>query len=634
MTLRLLEQLNLPEDLKGLSNEDLYKLAEEIREVIIETVSKTGGHLAASLGVVELAVALHMELDSPKDKILWDVSHQSYAHKLLTGRLKQFSTLRQWNGLSGFMRRDESEHDVFGAGHSSTSISAALGFALARDLAGDDYQVVSVIGDGSMGGGLAFEALNNAGQMKRNLIVVLNDNEMSISTNVGALANYLGRLRNDPTLRKIKSEVKFALERIPAIGSHIVKTANKFKEALKYMVVPGMLFEELGFTYIGPINGHNIIAIRKGIQDAKMRKGPVLLHVVTKKGKGYVFAENNPERFHSIGPFNVETGKPVRVSKKQTFTNVFSRTLVECAAKNEKIVAISAAMPDGTGLDYFQQMYPDRFFDVGIAEQHAVTMAAGLAASGYHPVVAIYSSFLQRAYDQILHDVCLQNLPVVFAVDRAGLVGEDGPTHHGIFDFAYTTHIPNIIVMAPKDKYELQIMLKWAFSVSGPVFIRYPKAQVNSIAFQNRSRIEMGSAEVLSFGKDVAILAIGSMVEPAMQAADILVRSGIDATVVNMRFVKPLDKELIIDVANNIGRIITVEEHALAGGFGSSVLGVLETAGISNVIVRRLGVPDRFIQHGSRDLLLDVCKLGVQHIVEASLEIAGRRFQVKSGSGF
>lgn len=633
MALRLLDQLSLPEDLKVLSNEDAYRVAAELREELIETVSKTGGHLGPNLGVVELTLALHMELDTPRDKLIWDVSHQSYVHKLLTGRLKEFRTLRQHNGLSGFARRDESEHDVFGAGHSSTSISAALGFALARDLTGDDYVVVAVIGDGSMSGGMAFEALNNAGQMNRDLIVVLNDNEMSISANVGALSSYLGRLRIDPTVQRIKSELEFALKRIPAIGSHVAKTADKFKEALKYLVVPGMLFEELGFTYIGPVNGHNIAAIRRGLQDARARRGPVLLHVVTKKGYGYVPAENNPEGFHGTGPFVIDTGKPVGRARGQTYTNVFARSLVDCAANDERIVAITAAMPDGTGLDYFKQKYPDRFFDVGIAEQHAVTMAAGLAASGYRPVVAVYSTFLQRAYDQILHDVCLQNLPVVFAVDRAGLVGEDGPTHHGVFDFAYTRHIPNITVVAPKDRDELQDMLKFSLAASGPVVMRYPKAKAEKIPSSPRNAVQMGRAEVLRVGKDLALLAIGSMVERSMQAADILMRSGLQATVVNMRFVKPIDVDTVTDIASTIGRIVTVEEHALAGGLGSAVLETLETAGISNTIVRRLGVPDRFVEHGPRDLLLDACKLSVHHIVDAGLEVVGRRFQVRSGSG-
>jgi 1-deoxy-D-xylulose-5-phosphate synthase len=633
MALRLLDQLELPEDLKILSSEDAYRVAAELREELIRTVSKTGGHLGPNLGVVELTLALHMELDSPRDKLIWDVSHQSYVHKLLTGRLKEFSTLRQHNGLSGFVRRDESEHDAFGAGHSSTSISAALGFAIARDFAGDDYSVVAVIGDGSMGGGLAFEALNNAGQMNRDLIVVLNDNEMSISANVGALSSYLGRLRSDPTVQRIKSELELALKRIPAIGPHVAKTADKFKEALKYLMVPGMLFEELGFTYIGPINGHNIAAIRRGLQDAKARRGPVLLHVVTKKGKGYAPAESDPERFHGTGPFDIETGESIGRTRGQTYTDVFSRCLVECAEKDERIVAISAAMPDGTGLDYFRQKYPDRFFDVGIAEQHAVTMAAGLAASGYRPVVAIYSTFLQRAYDQILHDVCLQNLPIVFAVDRAGLVGEDGPTHHGVFDFAYARHIPNITIMAPKDRDELQDMLKFALAAHGPVILRYPKAQAQRIRSEPDIMVKMGCAEVLRTGRDLALFSIGSMVERSLQAADILLRSGLQATVVNMRFVKPLDVKVVTGIASDITRIITVEEHALAGGLGSAVLEALEAAGISNTIVHRLGIPDKFIEHGPRDLLLDKCNLGVRHIVEAGFEVVGRRFQISSGSG-
>jgi 1-deoxy-D-xylulose-5-phosphate synthase len=632
MTLRLLEQLNFPDDLKTISNEQAYVLASELRQEIIHVVSKTGGHLAPNLGVVELTLALHMELDTPHDKLIWDVGHQSYVHKMVTGRLNQFHTLREYRGLSGYTRRDESVYDPFGAGHSSTSISAALGFATARDLAGQKHTVVAVIGDGSMGGGMAFEALNCAGQLDTDLIVVLNDNEMCIAPNVGALSGYLNRLRVDPTVQRVKAELELALKRIPAIGPRVAKTVENIKEAFKYLVVPGMLFEELGFTYIGPINGHNIPAIRRAIQDAKLRRGPVLLHVVTTKGKGYVPAETNPKRFHGTGPFILESGEPTKVSTIPSYTDVFSEALVEYAEHNEKIVAITAAMPDGTGLEAFKLKYPNRFLDVGIAEQHAVTMGAGMAAAGYRPVVAIYSSFLQRAYDQILHDVCLQNLPVVLMVDRAGLVGEDGATHHGIFDLAYSRHIPNITVMAPKDGNELRSMLKFALSYDKPVLIRYPKSPVPQFDIELDSPIEIGRAEVLKRGGDLALLAVGAMVERALKASDILARAGISSTVVNMRFVKPLDNEILMSVATEIGKIITVEDHVLQGGFGSAVAEFCCKLDLQKLVVRNIGIPDVFVEHGNRDFLLDEYGLSVDNIVQASLEVAGRKLRARTGS--
>ncbi|MCL6639416.1 MAG: 1-deoxy-D-xylulose-5-phosphate synthase [Firmicutes bacterium] len=599
----LLKRISSPRDIQNLNWAELSQLAAEIRQEIIETVSRNGGHLAPNLGIVELTLALHRVFDSPRDKIIWDVGHQCYVHKLITGRSGVFGTLRRFGGISGFPRRAESEHDPFGAGHASTSISAALGMAAARDLAGEDYSVVAVIGDGAMTGGMAFEALNHAGHLKKNLIVVLNDNEMSIAQNVGALSGYLSRLRTDPMYSRGKEEVEQILKKIP-IGSKLLRLGERIKDSLKYLVVPGMIFEELGFIYLGPVDGHDIKAVSTLLKQAQSTKGPVLVHVLTKKGKGYRPAENNPDKYHGIGPFDVKTGATVRSGGAPTYTEVFGRTITRLARADERILAITAAMPSGTGLTNFSRLYPERFFDVGIAEQHAVTLAAGLAAGGYRPVVAVYSTFLQRAYDQVLHDVCLQNLPVTFALDRGGIVGEDGATHHGLFDFSYLRSIPNIMIMAPKDENEFQHMLATAVGSGVPAAVRYPRAAGTGCPMDKDFRtIPAGTAELLREGKDLAILAVGNLVRVAVEAADLLHGRGLSAAVINARFVKPLDEKLIIEQAARTGRIFTLEEHVLAGGFGSAVLELLSDKGMDGIQLRRFGVPDVFVEHGTPALL-------------------------------
>ena len=535
----LIKCVNSPEDIKRLSYTELEILSQEIRQYIIDTVSANGGHLASNLGVVELTIALHKVFSSPEDKIIWDVGHQSYVHKLITGRFKQFRTLRKYDGISGFPKRTESVHDVFNTGHSSTSISAAVGFAQARDLKGEKNEVIAVIGDGALTGGMSFEALNYAGHIKSNLIVILNDNEMSISHNIGALSSYLTRLRIDPTYSKLKTDIETILKNIPAIGKKLAKTAERAKDGLKYLLVPGILFEELGFKYFGPIDGHNISQMISTLEMAKKSSGPKLIHVITKKGKGYPYAERNPDYYHGVGPFNKKTGRSLNKTKFLSYSEVFGETLCALGAENEKIIAVTAAMSDGTGLKKFSQKFPDRFFDVGIAEQNAVTMAAAMAAEGFIPVVAIYSTFLQRAYDQILHDVCLQDLHVIFAIDRAGIVGEDGETHHGVFDMSYLRHIPNIVLMAPKDENELSSALKTAINISNPVSIRYPRGTgigINDINKKNGT-IEIGKGEILRKGEDVNILSIGSTVYPSLVASDILkMNYGINACVANLRF--------------------------------------------------------------------------------------------------
>nr|WP_027719261.1 1-deoxy-D-xylulose-5-phosphate synthase [Desulfovirgula thermocuniculi] len=623
----ILSTINSPRDLLSLDIGGLQRLAQEIRQEIIETVAANGGHLAPNLGVVELTLALHRVFQSPRDKIIWDVGHQCYAHKMITGRRAAFRTLRQYGGISGFPRPQESEHDVFATGHSSTSISAALGLALARDLKGEDYAVVAVIGDGAMTGGMAFEALNHAGQVKTNLIVVLNDNEMSISPNVGALAQYLSRLRTDPMYSKGKEEIEQLLKRIPTIGPRVARAVERIKDALKYLVVPGMFFEELGFIYLGPIDGHNLRAMIKVFEQARSTKGPVLVHVLTRKGKGYPPAEKNADKYHGVGPFDIKTGQ---VKKKPgeppSYTEVFGRTLVELGRRDRRIVAITAAMPSGTGLDLFASAFPERFFDVGIAEQHAVTLGAGLAAGGFRPVVAIYSTFLQRAYDQIIHDVCLQNLPVTLVLDRGGLVGEDGATHHGAFDFAYLRCIPNMVVMAPANENELRRMLLTALMHPGPAALRYPRGAGTGCPLDEEILpLPLGKAEVLREGDDLTVLAVGSMVPLAAEAASLLEREGVQATVINARFVKPLDEECIIRYAVRTRRLLTVEEHALQGGFGGAVLELLADRGIQGVKVTRLGIPDEFIQHGSRATLLARCGLTVENLVNAALELVGAK---------
>jgi len=603
---RLLDTINKPQQLKKLSTAQLEKLAGEIRGLLLHTVAKTGGHLAPSLGVVELTIALHRVFDSPRDKIVWDVGHQAYVHKILTGRREAFASLRQFGGISGFPKPSESEHDAFGVGHSSTSISAALGMALARDMERGNNQVIAVIGDGSLTGGQAYEALNHAGDLGTHLIVILNDNEMSIAKNVGAMSEYLSKMRTAPTYNRVKHDIEFLLRRIPAIGDSVAKTVERVKDSLRYLLVPGMLFEELGFTYVGPIDGHNIELLSDVLIKAKDMQGPVLIHVLTQKGKGYKPAECKADKFHGVGPFCIESGEFITNGNKPTYTSIFGDTLIELAKQNSTIVAITAAMPEGTGLKKFANVFPKRFFDVGIAEPHAITMAAGLAIEGKRPVVALYSTFGQRAYDQILHDVCLQNLPVVFALDRAGIVGEDGPTHHGVFDYSYLRHIPNMIAMAPKDEDELRHMLFTAFSLDAPVAIRYPRGSGLGVSLSEPlTKLPLGVAEQLRIGKDIVFFAIGAMVDQCQQASDILAGQGIQAGVVNARFIKPLDEQMIRRLAREVGVFVTVEDNVLAGGFGSAVLEYINSQNLNWVKLLRLGIPDTFIEHGTRKQLLE-----------------------------
>ncbi|MDT8901076.1 1-deoxy-D-xylulose-5-phosphate synthase [Anaeroselena agilis] len=601
----ILDTIGGPADLKRLTLPQLEKLAGEIRGLLIHTVAQTGGHLAPNLGVVELTLALHQVFDSPRDKIIWDVGHQAYVHKILTGRRQRFGSLRQMGGISGFPKREENEHDIFGTGHSSTSISAALGVALARDINKEHYNVVAVIGDGSLTGGQAYEALNYAGHLERDLTVILNDNEMSIDRNVGAMSGYLSKLRTDPTYYRMKHDVEYLLKRIPAIGERVANTVERLKDGLKYLVVPGMLFEELGFTYIGPIDGHDLVSLTDVLQKSKHMKGPVLIHVITRKGKGYAPAECNADKFHGVGPFCVESGEVIKNGCNPAYTAVFGDALVEIAESDQDIVAITAAMPEGTGLKKFAARFPGRFFDVGIAEPHAVTMAAGLAAEGKKPVVAIYSTFVQRAYDQVIHDICLQKLPVVLAIDRAGIVGEDGPTHQGVFDYSFLRHIPNLTVMAPKDENELRHMLYTAVNMSAPVVIRYPRGSGLGVdTTEPYRKLDLGRAEELRAGKDVVLLAAGVMAAPCLAASDLLARHGIRAGVVNARYIKPLDEQLIRKLAREVGVIVTVEDNILAGGFGSAVLEYVNAENLNWVKVFRVGLPDKFIEHGSRAQLL------------------------------
>jgi 1-deoxy-D-xylulose-5-phosphate synthase len=601
----VLSGINGPQDLKNLSPAQMEKLAGEIRGLLVHTVAQTGGHLAPNLGVVELTIALHRVFDSPRDKIIWDVGHQAYVHKILTGRRDSFATLRQYGGVSGFPKRSESEHDIFGTGHSSTSISAALGVALARDMVGEKHHVVAVIGDGSLTGGEAYEAMNHAGHLGTNLTVIVNDNEMSIAPNVGAMSEYLSKIRTDPAYFRVKNDIDYLLKRIPAIGERVAQTVERVKDSLKYLVVPGMLFEELGFTYIGPIDGHNLASLTDVLQKTKNLQGPVLVHVITCKGKGYKPAECNAGKFHGIGPFCVESGEVIKNGNKRSYTDIFGDALVEIAATNQDVVAITAAMPEGTGVSKFASRFPKRFFDVGIAEPHAVTLAAGLASQGKRPVVALYSTFLQRAYDQVLHDVCLQKLPVVFALDRAGVVGEDGPTHHGVFDLSFLRNIPNLTIMSPKDENELRHMLYTALSLDGPSVIRYPRGGGLGVNTTDPLRLlEVGRAEELRSGKDVVLLAAGSMNTPALAAADLLERQGIATAVVNARFVKPLDEQMLRRLARDVGVIVTVEDNVLAGGFGAAVLEYINSQNLNWVKLLRVGLPDKFIEHGSRGELL------------------------------
>ncbi|MBI5188096.1 MAG: 1-deoxy-D-xylulose-5-phosphate synthase [Nitrospirae bacterium] len=628
-----IELIKSPQDLKKLSISDLKDLAQELRNIIIERVSINGGHLASNLGVVELTIALHYVFNSPVDKIIWDVGHQSYSHKLLTGRYERFSTLRKYKGISGFPKRDESEHDAFGTGHSSTSISATLGIIEARDKRGENFKVIAVIGDGAMTAGLAFEGLNNAGHLKKDLIVILNDNEMSISPNVGALSAYLNRILTGDLYQRFKRETKSFLEAIPKLGGPAAKIAQKTEEMLKGLFLPGIIFEELGFNYIGPIDGHNIEVLIATLKRIKTSSSPTLIHVITKKGKGYAFSEKNPSAFHGIGPFKLETGSPIS-GGGLTYSEVFGNILTELAAKDDRIVAITAAMKEGTGLEQFAERYPDRFYDVGIAEPHAVTFAAGLATQGLKPVVAIYSTFLQRAYDEIVHDICLQNLHVVFAIDRAGIVGEDGPTHSGLFDLSYLRHIPNIVVMAPKDDTELRAMLELALKHNGPAAIRYPRGKISNelrvtscelkdseLRTPNSELLEVGKAEILREGDDIALIAIGNTVFPALSAAERLEKKGVSTMVINARFIKPLDRNLISSVASRVPRIITIEENALEGGFGSVLLEFLNEMEVHNVRVRRLGIPDKFIEQGQQSELRKKYGLDEEGIYQTAISM-------------
>jgi 1-deoxy-D-xylulose-5-phosphate synthase len=620
----LLDSIHSPSDLKGLDFDALEQLTREIRERLIEAVSRTGGHLAANLGVVELTIALHRALDCPRDRVVWDVGHQCYTHKLLTGRRDRLDTLRQWGGLCGFPSREESEYDVFNTGHGSTSIAAALGLATARELRGSDETIVAVIGDGAMGGGMAFEALNAAGHQKTDLIVILNDNEMSISPNVGALAGYLARLRMDPHYLKAKAQFEQMMQRWPG-GGAVVEAVERLKASVKQLLVPGMLFEVLGFTYLGPIDGHDLRLTTETIEHAKTLEGPVLIHVVTQKGRGYYPAERDACRYHGIPPFDVESGEPAIASSGLSYTAVFGRTLVQLAESDERIVAVTAAMRDGTGLREFSERFPSRFFDVGMAEQHAVTFGAGLAAAGLRPVVAVYSTFLQRAYDQVLHDVCHQNLPVVLAIDRGGVVGEDGATHQGVFDLAYLRHMPNLVLMAPRDLSDLAAMLRTALAVEGPAALRYPRGIGMSPPDGLPEPIPVGKGELLLEGSDVALLAVGVMVGPAFEAARMLQEQGISAAVADARFVKPLDDELITALAGRCGALLTVEDNVAAGGFGSAVLELLAASGVRHLPVRCLGIPDEPVRHGARSRLLEAMGLTAEGIAHAARSVVESR---------
>jgi len=596
-----LDMVKDPGDLKGLTIKELEELAKEIRQVILEVVSQRGGHLAPSLGVVELTLALHYVFDTPKDKIVWDVGHQSYAHKLLTGRRERFHTLRQYGGISGFPKPDESPYDAFAVGHSSTSISAALGMAVARDLRGEDYKVVAVIGDGSMTAGLAFEGLNHAGHLDRDLVVILNDNEMCISPTKGALSHYLSRKLADPGYLRFRDDMKRLFLGKPG-GDVFLGAVKKLEESIKGFFTPGILFEVLGFKYVGPVRGHHLGELVGTLEKVKRAKEPILVHVLTKKGKGYEPAEREPHRFHGVGPFTLKTGQPLKKGWK-SYTQVFSEVLIKLAEEDERIVAITAAMPDGTGLTPFGERFPERFFDVGIAEQHAVTFAAGLASRGLRPVVAIYSTFLQRAYDQIIHDVALQNLPVTFALDRGGLVGADGPTHHGSFDLSYLRCVPNMVVMAPSNGGELARMLKTALDLDGPAALRYPRSEVPEGELPREVvPLEVGKGELLKEGTDLVVVVAGHILDEARRAVELLEEKGIKAALINARFVKPLDEELILDWASRAGRVVTLEENALVGGFGSAVLELLAREE-QLVSVLTLGLPDRFVTHGTQQEL-------------------------------
>ena len=624
----VLDSVNMPEDIKKLNIGQLNRLALELRSFVLENVSKTGGHLASNLGIVELTLALHYCFDAPKDKIVWDVGHQAYIHKILTGRKDKFTTLRQLDGLSGFPKPSESEYDTFTAGHSSTSISIALGFACARDMRGSDEKVVAVIGDGSLTGGVAFEALNNAGRSNSNIIVVLNDNQMSISGNVGALSRHLGELRTERGYIEAKNDVKKLLNRFPD-SEKMVNKIKRTKNRIKYLFIPGVIFEEIGFKYIGPVDGNNIESLIEVINRAKNIEGPVLIHVKTKKGKGYKYAENNPSAYHGVSAFDLSTGASIKKSNKPTYSDVFGKTMCSMADEDDKIVAVSAAMGNGTGLSKFISKHPSRFYDVGIAEQHAVSFSAALAKSGFRPVFAVYSTFLQRAYDEIMQDVCLQNLHVVFAVDRAGIVGADGETHQGIYDISYFTHMPNMTVMMPKNGIELEKMLRYAvYNIDGPVAVRYPRGNISDIYSENTSEIEFGKAELLEDGEKIAVISAGAVCDNAAKVCEMLKNDGYNPMLINMRFAKPTDKEMLKLAAEKCGYIFTLEDNVIDGGAGMAVLEALNDMELMNdVKVHSYAFPDKFIEHGTRDQLFERYKLDSESIykdIKERIDINGR----------
>lgn len=611
----VLEKIKQENDIKKLSKAELPVLADEIRDFLIQKISVSGGHLASNLGVVELTMALHLAFDLPKDKIVWDVGHQAYTHKILTGRKAGFDELRQYGGMSGFPKRKESDCDCFDTGHSSTSISVGLGYALARQIKGEDYKVVSVIGDGALTGGMAYEALNNASRIRSNFIIVLNDNKMSISENVGGLSKHLSNLRTAESYQEIKTGVANSLSRIPIYGENIVERIRRTKSGIKQLFVPGMLFENMGILYLGPVDGHDTAAMVKVLKEASRLQGPVLVHVITKKGKGYLPAERHPARFHGTEPFDIDTGLPVKKRLKANYTDIFSTVMRKLGDRDEKVIAITAAMTDGTGLKRFHNMFPDRFFDVGIAEEHAVTFAAALAAAGLKPVVAVYSSFLQRAYDQILHDVCIQNLPVVFAIDRAGLVGSDGETHQGIFDLSYLSSIPNMTIMAPKNKWELSDMVKFAVDFPTPVAIRYPRGEAYDGLKEFRAPVEFGKSEMLYEESGIALVALGSMVKTAEEVRDELKQKGYAVTLVNMRFAKPLDTEMLEKLTDTHKLVVTLEENVISGGFGEHVTEFYSQKQ-SEVQLINIAIGDTYVEHGNVEILRRETGIDKESIIE------------------
>jgi len=631
----LLKQIDSPTDLRKLDRNQLPQLAREIRENIVDVVSKNGGHLASSLGVVELTIAIHYVFDIPFDKVVWDVGHQAYAHKLLTGRRDAFPTLRTRGGISGFPKVSESPYDAFTTGHSSTSVSAGYGISCAREIKGENGKIISVIGDGSLTGGIAYEGLNQSGPSNRNHLVILNDNEMSIAKNVGALSSFLSRTFSAKYLQDLKGEFKKAVKALPKVGDDIYQFAKKTEESFKAFVTPGMLFEAFKFEYFGPIDGHNLEHLIDILENIKKLNKPVLLHVMSKKGKGYAPAEANPVYFHGVSAFEKKTGVSMKAkAKTPSYTDVFGQSMVDFAKTDKRIVAVTAAMPEGTGLTEFANTFPDRFFDVGIAEQHGVTFAAGMATEGLKPVVAIYSTFLQRAYDQILHDVCLDRHSVIFAVDRGGIVGEDGPTHHGLFDLSYLRPLPNMVIMAPANENELRCMMKTALDHDGPIAIRYPRGAGEGVPVDaNATSLPMGQGELVREGSDVLLLSIGTTLSKCMEAAERLSEQGIEAAVINARFVKPLDRNLIVSWAEKTGHVVTVEEHMKAGGFGSAILELFANEGICNITTAIVGVEDHFVEHGSRDELCKLQGISTEGVMKTALRILGQTSNVTTLAG-